>query len=66
VEHLFRPNDFRVARDGDEMERELTRALDAPRNGALELIRSRHTCAHRADELLAIAAPLEEAAVAAA
>jgi spore maturation protein CgeB len=66
VEHLFRRDDFRLARDGREMERELTRALETPRNSALDVVRSRHTCAHRADELLAIAAPLEEAAVAAA
>jgi spore maturation protein CgeB len=60
-EHLFRPGqDFLVARDGAEMERRL-RALCADpdlraqlaRDG-LETILARHTCGHRADELIAI------------
>ena len=60
-EGLFRPgHDFLVARDEAEMERhstpcesdpDLRRALVA--NG-LAAIRSRHTCAHRVDQLLAI------------
>lgn len=64
-EGLFRPGtDFLVARDGAHMTAHL-RALDSDvdlraalvRNG-LETIRARHTCAHRASELLAIAAAL--------
>jgi spore maturation protein CgeB len=75
-EGLFRPgHDFLVARDEAEMERhlvalkgdpDLRRALVA--NG-LSAIRSRHTCAHRVDQLLAIlttlgapSAPLEMSA----
>ena len=69
-EQLFRPGfDFLVARDGAEMTdhlRDLSsdaglRAALA-RNG-LETIRARHTCAHRADELLAIVEGLRPAAV---
>lgn len=60
-EHLFRPGeDFLVARDGAEMERHLRAlACDAElraglvRSG-LQTILSRHTCAHRADELMAV------------
>ncbi|TWA63552.1 spore maturation protein CgeB [Azospirillum baldaniorum] len=64
-EGLFRPGtDFLVARDGAHMTAHL-RAVDGDadlraalvRNG-LETIRARHTCAHRARELLAIAAAL--------
>ncbi|WP_188262991.1 glycosyltransferase family protein [Azospirillum tabaci] len=64
-EGLFRPGtDFLVARDGAHMSAHL-RAVDGDadlraalvRNG-LETIRARHTCAHRASELLAIAAAL--------
>ena len=62
-EQLFRPGiDFLVARDGDEVTRHLTALRgDADLRAALvaaglETILSRHTCAHRADELLAIAA----------
>ncbi|WP_454019800.1 CgeB family protein [Azospirillum sp. Marseille-Q6669] len=64
-EGLFRPGtDFLVARDGAHMAAHL-RALDSDvdlraalvRNG-LETIRARHSCAHRASELLAIAAAL--------
>jgi spore maturation protein CgeB len=62
-EHLFRPGqDYLVARDGADMER-LLRAVvqDADLRAALaasglETIRARHTCAHRARELLAVAA----------
>ena len=54
-----------VARDGPEMERASPRrcatipacAAASSRSG-LETIRARHTCAHRVDELLAIAAAL--------
>jgi spore maturation protein CgeB len=61
AEGLFRPGrDFLFARDGAAMTAQL-RALRADsglraslvRSG-LETIRARHTCAHRADELLAI------------
>lgn len=60
-EGLFAPGeDFLVARDGAEMQRHLRDVLsdDAlagalARNG-LERIRTRHTCAHRVDELLGI------------
>ena len=65
AEGLFRPGrDYLVARDGAEMERHL-RALreDASLRASLvasglATIRARHTCAHRVDELLAIAARL--------
>jgi spore maturation protein CgeB len=61
AEHLFRPRqDFLVAKDGSEMTAHL-RALqtdadlrrELARSG-LETILARHTCAHRAEELLAI------------
>jgi spore maturation protein CgeB len=65
-EHLFRPGqDFLTAADQDAMTRQL-RALrdDADLRRALvasglETIRARHTCAHRAQQLLAIVASLE-------
>ncbi|MFY3743468.1 CgeB family protein [Anaeromyxobacter sp. Red801] len=65
AERLFRPGvDFLVARDGAEMARHLRAVLSEPglarelaANG-LETVRARHTCAHRADALLAIAAGL--------
>ena len=61
AEHLFRPGvDFLMARDGDEMSSHLEIVLndeelaaDIARQG-LERIRSRHTCAHRVDELMDI------------
>ena len=64
-EHLFRPGeDFLLARDGNEMRRHLAALRDDPdlraslvRSG-LETIRARHTCAHRADELLGVLAKL--------
>ncbi len=65
AEGLFTPGeDYLVARDGAEMERhlralahdpDLRRALTAH---GLATIRARHTCRHRAAELLAIAASL--------
>jgi spore maturation protein CgeB len=72
-EGLFRPGeDFLVARDEAEMERHLAVLRDDPDlraaliESGLETIRARHTCAHRAQELLAIVeglrAPLETAA----
>lgn len=63
-EHLFRPGrDFLFAFDGLEMTSQLKTLLARPdlraalvRDG-LETIQTRHTCAHRAGELLSIAAP---------
>ncbi|HEY8564624.1 MAG TPA: glycosyltransferase [Beijerinckiaceae bacterium] len=69
-EGLFRPGqDFLFARDEAEMERhlravtnddELRRSLVA---SGLETIRARHTCAHRADELLGVVAQLNASPV---
>lgn len=65
VEKLFEPgSDFRVAQDGEEMKHHLSalvadesqRRLMAERG--LARIRSRHTCAHRVDELERIYAEL--------
>ena len=72
-EGLFRPGqDFLFARDEAEMERHLAGLRDDPALRAaliasgLATIRARHTCAHRAQELLAIVeglrAPVETAA----
>ncbi|UIJ45046.1 glycosyltransferase [Sphingomonas cannabina] len=65
AEGLFRPGtDYLVARDGAEMTRHLAALRDDPdlRSSliahGLETIRARHSCAHRVDELLAIAARL--------
>jgi spore maturation protein CgeB len=62
AEGLFSPGeDFLVARDGDEMRRHLEALLaDPDRAAALaergrRTVLARHTCAHRVDELLAIA-----------
>ena len=59
-EHLFRPGvDFLMVSDGREMISGLQAVLSRRCAGAgsgghgLETIRARHTCAHRADELLA-------------
>ncbi|MBF7013817.1 glycosyltransferase [Novosphingobium resinovorum] len=65
AENLFRPGeDYLVARDGEQMTRHLCALRDDPdlraeiaANG-LETVLARHTCAHRVDELLAIAASL--------
>jgi len=65
VEQLFTPGrDFLVAQDGDEMQKHL-RAVLADEAMAQELaqhgratILARHTCAHRVNELLAIAQSL--------
>jgi spore maturation protein CgeB len=72
AEGLFRPGrDYLVARDGRELgdhlraileDEGLTRSLA---ESGLETIRSRHTCAHRAEELLRIHAELEPRAAAA-
>ncbi len=63
-ESLFPPDCFLLAEDGTFMQRQMRAVLnDAElaaalvRNG-LQAIRDRHTCDHRADELLAIAASL--------
>jgi spore maturation protein CgeB len=64
AEGLFRPGDFRFAHDGAAMVRHLRELLsdpDAARAQAargLETIRTRHTCGHRADELLEVLARL--------
>jgi spore maturation protein CgeB len=71
AEGLFRPGrDYLVAHDGAEMARHL-RAILAERalaqelgESGLETIRARHTCAHRVDELLAVAAALGKAGTA--
>ena len=67
-EHLFRPGrDYLTARDGAEMARHLAALRDDPALRAalvasgLETIRARHSCAHRAQELLAILATLRAA-----
>ncbi len=66
-EGLFTPGaDYLVARDGAEMTRTLRALLAEPAwawsiaQHGLRTIRARHTCAHRAEQLLAIAAELEE------
>lgn len=60
-EHLFRVGeDFLIVRSGEEMTRALERLKTEPELRAslvahgLETIRTRHTCAHRVDELMAI------------
>ncbi|HEV7923377.1 MAG TPA: glycosyltransferase [Thermoanaerobaculia bacterium] len=67
-EHLFTPGrDFLVAHNGAEMQQRLRQVLHEPacaeelRQHGLETIRARHTCAHRVDELLAIAASMSDA-----
>ena len=69
AEGLFRPDRIScVARMASEMRAHLGRAAAGRRDGAgaggsgLETIRSRHTCAHRVDELLAILLRLARAA----
>lgn len=80
TEGLFTPGeDFLVAHDGAEMEQHLTTLLNDPGvarrqiDRGLAAIRSRHTCAHRVDELMgvvwelsAIRQPAEQPALAAA
>ena len=64
-ERLFRPGDYLTARDGAEMVSQLRRLLADPglrRETAargLETIRARHTCRHRAEELLRFLGTLE-------
>jgi spore maturation protein CgeB len=61
VENLFDPGrDYVVVPDGEEMERRLRQLINEPEAArqfavsGLNKIRSRHTCAHRVDELLEI------------
>jgi spore maturation protein CgeB len=64
AEGLFPDGSYLSARDGAEMERHLEAVLADPdlRRSLVETglaaVRARHTCAHRADELLAIVAAL--------
>jgi spore maturation protein CgeB len=65
AEGLFQPGmDYLVARSGAEMERHLSALLADEEAGrvmaarGLRTILARHTCAHRVDELLAIASSL--------
>jgi spore maturation protein CgeB len=65
AEGLFRPHvDYLVANDGQEMAVHLRAVLNDPdlaaslRARGLETIAARHTCAHRVDELLAVASEL--------
>jgi spore maturation protein CgeB len=64
-EHLFRPGaDYLVAHDGAEMRAHLAAVLSEPdlagslTDSGLETVRSRHSCAHRVDELLQICAEI--------
>ena len=68
AEHLFRPGeDYLVAQDEAQMERHMWAIAHDPELRAalvasgLETIRARHTCGHRVDELLAIAAQVSPA-----
>jgi spore maturation protein CgeB len=65
AEGLFRPDeDYLVARDGHEMTERLRAILsdrslaEALARSGRETIEARHTCAHRVDELMAVAAEL--------
>ena len=65
-EGLFRPEqDYLLARDCAEMREAMQAILEFPefaaqlRENGLETVRAHHTCAHRADELLAIDAELK-------
>ena len=65
AEHLFTPGeDYLVAESGEQMRQQLRRVLNEPglarqlaAHGHLTIL-SRHTCAHRVDELVSIAAEL--------
>ena len=70
TERLFTPGqDYLVARDGREMLDHLSALRDDPALRArlaahgLATIQARHTCAHRADELLSILAQLDSARI---
>lgn len=65
---LFRPGrDYLIARDGDEMQRQLSRVLHDPDLSAelaasgLQTVRARDTCRHRVDELMDILARIAPA-----
>ena len=65
AERLFTPGeDFLVARNGREMERHLHEVLNdaelaaSLRTRGLAVIRRRHTCAHRVDELMGVCTEL--------
>ncbi|MFN2628426.1 MAG: glycosyltransferase [Gaiellaceae bacterium] len=65
AEHLFTPGkDYLVAADSDEVAHHLETLLASPARASrlvqhgLRTIRARHTCAHRVDELMAVAAEL--------
>jgi spore maturation protein CgeB len=68
VEGLFTPGrDFLVARDGNEMRRQMQAVLhdralaqELARHG-LDTIQRRHTCAHRVSELLNIVSTFDTA-----
>ncbi|MGN6255188.1 MAG: CgeB family protein [Solirubrobacterales bacterium] len=73
AEGLFRPEqDYLLARDRAEMREAMQAILEYPefaaklRASGLETIRTRHTCAHRVSELLAIDAELRGAPLEAA
>jgi spore maturation protein CgeB len=59
-EDLFRAGDYLTARNGAQMREHLRMLIEDPKarsqlaRSGLETILSRHTCAHRVDELLAI------------
>jgi spore maturation protein CgeB len=66
-EELFRVGeDFLMVADGEQMTRTLTRLTNDPdlrrslADSGLETIRKRHTCTHRADELMQIYAKLRQ------
>jgi spore maturation protein CgeB len=65
TEHLFRPGeDFLMVSNGSEMRGQIESLLAEPERAALlarnglETILSRHTCAHRVDELMRVMAEL--------
>ena len=66
AEGLFRDGDFAMAGDGDEMMKLMKRLLTDPEwasamaASGLETIRARHTCGHRARELVAIAQSIRQ------
>jgi spore maturation protein CgeB len=69
-EHLFRPGqDYLTARDEAEMTRHLVALRDDPAlrqalvESGLEAIRARHSCAHRADELMQVLSRLDAASM---
>jgi spore maturation protein CgeB len=67
-EGLFGPDDFLRAANGEQMTAQLRRLqqdkqlIDELRARGLETIRTRHTCAHRVDELLVIIAAVHPTA----